>query len=246
MYGRPFLGVGTVATAGVLAATGLDPAVRLMAMAGASALVAGLIVIRATRMQRIEPEVSLVRHGLNQLTPLMRAVGAFLLLAGAVALVITQQTLRGIEAVGSGYVLRPLGAVSANSSRAIVWFHFTQTRGVGLAISPECTSTFIVAPILVLGAVLLVRRRISAIRVLTGVLAAAAVIVGGNQARIGVVATLIDHFGISIGYGLGHAIVGSLISLGFVAIAAVVLFRIVTRGATRLPAVPAAGAGDRR
>lgn len=155
------------------------------------------------------------------------------LLAGAAALVLGLATVRGWESVLAAALLRPVGAVSASESAAITWFQFDAQRAVGLAITPECSVALVLAPVLVLAAMLAGRRWIPLYRVFGGLAAAGAFIVAGNVVRIGTIAAMIDEYGIGVGYDLGHTVVGSLVSLAFVAAAVVVLFRIAIGGSRR-------------
>lgn len=147
------------------------------------------------------------------------------LLAAAVALIGWQATVRGWEALAASSVLAGVGAVGANPAAAIAWFQFDAERAIGLQITPECSAGLVLVPVLVLGAMLAGRPHIPMVRVAIGLLLAVGIIVGGNLARVGAIAAMIDGYGVQIGYDLGHTIVGSLISLVFVGVAMVVLIR---------------------
>lgn len=152
------------------------------------------------------------------------------LLAVAVALVAFQQSFRHLE-VGLASLLFSGGSVTTYAGPDdMVVFLLPGGRGFALEITPECTAAFLIAPFALIGAGMLLRRRIDPSRVLCGVALAALLLVLANQLRVGVIAGLVVAFGLEQGYQWGHLIVGSLISVVFLGISAAVVLVVVTSG----------------
>ncbi len=165
------------------------------------------------------PVEDLVRRG---------AMGA--LLAVAVALVAFQEGFRHLE-VGLASLLFSGGSVTTYAGPDdMVVFLLPGGRGFALEITPECTAAFLIAPFAVVGAAMLLRRRIDPFRVLAGVGLAGLLLVLANQLRVGAIAGLAVAFGLERGYEWGHLIVGSVISVVFLGISAAVLLAVVSYG----------------
>ena len=79
-----------------------------------------------------------------------------------------------------------------------------------------------------LGIGLAIPRKLALRRVCAGLAVAAALLVTGNLARIGLIAVMIRLYGIGTGYQLGHLILGSLLSVLCIAASLTVLTLIIT------------------
>jgi hypothetical protein len=86
----------------------------------------------------------------------------------------------------------------------------------------------LIVPLCVLGIGLAIPRKLALRRVCAGLAVAAALLVTGNLARIGLIAVMIRLCGIGIGYQLGHLILGSLLSVVCIASSLTVLTLIIT------------------
>jgi exosortase/archaeosortase family protein len=160
----------------------------------------------------------------------------FLLLL--VGLVARQYELRNLEARAAATVFR-LGTPTLAASHApIVYFGLGGTSAFGLTITPECSSTLLVAPVLLLGAALLWSRRMTVGRVLAAISVTAVILVAGNQLRIGLIAYLISLMGFRTGYEWGHLVFGSLVSIVFIGFS-LILFVMIVMGGRRADGQPA-------
>jgi exosortase/archaeosortase family protein len=151
-----------------------------------------------------------------------------LLAAIAVLLVVFQHRFRDFEAVVAAHLCSVVTPTLAAPGAPIVWFGLGTPNGFGLEITPDCSSALLIAPLCVLGIGLMVPRRLSLRRVWAGLTVAAALLVTGNMARIGLIAEMIHLYGLGTGYQFGHLILGSLLSIVCIATSMVVLTSIVT------------------
>ncbi|MDQ6874672.1 MAG: exosortase/archaeosortase family protein [Actinomycetota bacterium] len=154
------------------------------------------------------------------------AVGA--LLAVTLGLIVFQQEYRHAEAVLAAHIFSGTAAY-ASPHAAVVWFPGIK-GAFGLEITPECSSALLIAPFTFLGAAMLWRRRLPAGRVALAVTIAAVLLLLGNQARVGLIAALIYSIGLKNGYELGHLVLGSLLSITFIAISVAILVAVTTTG----------------
>jgi exosortase/archaeosortase family protein len=140
-------------------------------------------------------------------------VGTLVVLA--IALIIMNRAYRtGEMALASG-ILRVItsSGVYLAPQRQTVYFGLGTDHAFGLQMSPECTSAFLVLPLLVIGAIMISLRPRIAGRV-TGALALAAVaVILVNQLRILTLVGLIGWLGTDRGYYWGHTLLGSMVSI---------------------------------
>jgi exosortase/archaeosortase len=156
------------------------------------------------------------------------------LLAGvAVVLVVFQHQFRDLEAAFAAHVYSVITPTLAAPGAPIIWFGLGTSNGFGLVITPDCSSTLLIAPLCVLGIGLMVPRKLALRRVCAGLAVAASLLVAGNMARIGLIAEMIHLYGIGTGYQLGHLLLGSLVSIACIALSMVALTLIVTGRAGR-------------
>ncbi len=153
------------------------------------------------------------------------------LLAGlAGALLVFQQAYRHLEALLASAIFSGGGVATYTGNDAVVVFRLADGRAFGLEVTPECTSAFLIAPFAVIGAAMLLRRRLDPSRVLVGVALAAVLLLLANQLRLGVIAGLVTALGLDLGYQWGHLVAGSLISIGFIGVSAVVFVLLILSG----------------
>jgi exosortase/archaeosortase family protein len=96
-------------------------------------------------------------------------------------------------------------------------------------MTPECTSAFLLVPLIVVGALLIGLRPRIAGRVLASLGVAAVVLIVVNQVRILTMAALVGWLGTDRGYYWGHTMVGSVVSVFGGAIALVLFVWLATR-----------------
>jgi exosortase/archaeosortase family protein len=153
------------------------------------------------------------------------------LLAMAVALVCWHAAYRAMEIRIAAVLIGALtsSGVYAAPQRQTVYFGLGTGHAIGLRITPECTSAFLVVPLLAAAAAMLWLRP----RIIGRVLAAAgvgtAVLVLVNQLRLLTLVVLISGFGRERGYYLGHTLLGSMVSVFGGAVALVVFVWVATR-----------------
>jgi exosortase/archaeosortase family protein len=148
-----------------------------------------------------------------------------LLLAVAAGLVLAHTAYQSAEISLAGLLLRLFtsSGVSVAASQQTVYFGLGSANPLGLTMTPECTSAFLLVPLVVVAAVLVVLRPGIARRVLASLGIAGLVLVAVNQLRILTLAGLVSRLGTNDGYYWGHTMVGSLVSV-FGGAVALVLF----------------------
>ena len=170
------------------------------------------------------------RHaaGAAPATMRIRLVPMAVLAGIAILLVVFQHQFRDLEAAVAAQLCSVITPTLAAPGAPIVWFGLGTSSGFGLVITPDCSSALLIAPLCVLGIGLMVPRKLSPRRVCAGLAVAAALLVVGNMARIGLIAEMIHLYGIGTGYQLGHLVLGSLLSIVCIATSMVALTLIVT------------------
>lgn len=135
--------------------------------------------------------------------------------AAVVALIVMNRAYRtGEMALASGIlsVITSSGVYLA-PQRQSVYFGLGTDHAFGLQMSPECTSAFLVLPLLVVGAVMIALRPRIAGRVLGALALATLAVILVNQLRILTLVGLIDWLGTDRGYYWGHTLLGSMVSI---------------------------------
>lgn len=115
----------------------------------------------------------------------------------------------------SGGILRVITShgVYVSTQRQAVYFGLGGPRPLGLQMTPECTSAFLVLPLLLIGAVMIMLRPRITNRVLLALGAAALAVIVVNQVRILTLVGLVNWLGIQRGYYWGHTLLGSMVSV---------------------------------
>lgn len=167
----------------------------------------------------------------DRVNSVVRLSAAVLLLALTVALIVFQKEYRHLEAVLAAELFSNGGVQTyAVPDTGTVIFRLANQKVFGLEISPECSSAFLIVPFTAIGAAMLWRRRLHPGRVGLGVALSALLLVLCNQLRVGMIASLIDQFGLQDGYRWGHLVLGSLLSIVFIAASLALLLWIVVSG----------------
>jgi exosortase/archaeosortase family protein len=140
---------------------------------------------------------------------------AVVLLLGAVALVVWHRVYRTIEMQLAGGLIRLFTSdgVYVAAQRQSVYFGLGGETPFGLRMSPECTSAFLLLPLLLVGAVMILLRPHIARQVLGALGFSLVALILVNQLRLLMLVGLIDWLGTDRGYYLGHTVFGSLISI---------------------------------
>lgn len=145
----------------------------------------------------------------------LRVSGAIVLLSIAGAALYWNSAYRTFEANLAALTLAPFATGTGSSGTT---FFTQQPAGmIGLQITAECTALILIAPLIVLAAVLLVVTPASWTRVGLGIAAMWVVITIANEIRLALIGFLSSEWGIDVGYPLSHIYIGSVIGiLGFV------------------------------
>ena len=153
-----------------------------------------------------------------------RALAVVLLLLAA-GLIVFQRAYRTIEMTLAGGLIRLFTSdgVYVATQRQSVYFGLGGAHPFGLRMSPECTSAFLLLPLLLVGAVMIVLRPHITRQVLGALGIALVVLIIVNQLRLLMLVGMINWLGTDQGYYLGHTMFGSLISV-FGGATALVLF----------------------
>lgn len=156
--------------------------------------------------------------------PLNRVI-VIALIAAAAGLVLAHRAYRTAEIVLSGLLLDVLGSdgVEVVASRQTVYFGLGTDSPLGLRMTPECTSAFLVLPLLLVGAVMIALRPRITRRVLVALAVGGLAVVVVNQFRVLTLVGLVKWLGVDTGYYWGHTLLGSMVSV-FGGAAALVAF----------------------
>jgi len=166
--------------------------------------------------------------------PLAHRLLVVALSAAAVGLVVGHLAYQTVEVSLAGLLLRLFSSsgVYVAPSEQTVYFGLGTSHPLGLTMTPECTSAFLLVPLLLVGALLIGLRPRIAGRVMWSLALAAVILVVVNQVRILVMAGLVSWLGTDRGYYWGHTMVGSMVSVFGGAIALVLFVWLATRGDT--------------
>ncbi|TDP96551.1 exosortase P [Labedaea rhizosphaerae] len=153
------------------------------------------------------------------------------LIALAAALVFWQRLYRTAEVVLAGGVLRLTTGhgVYVADTRQTVYFGLGGDHPFGLKMTPECTSAFLVLPLLVVGAIMIALRPRITRQVLIALGVAALAVIVVNQLRVLTIVGLVNWLGTDLGYYWGHTMLGSMVSVFGGAVALVLFVWLATR-----------------
>ena len=138
-----------------------------------------------------------------------------LLCALLIGLFLLQAWFRGGEAILSSQVVAALAhtRTSAVPGQAVLYFGLGTRDALGLKITPECTSAFLIAPLVAVAAVMVRLRPAVTGRVLGALGLGVLLLIMTNQLRITVVVWLVQWLGPDSGYYWGHTLMGSAVSV---------------------------------
>lgn len=162
--------------------------------------------------------------------------GVFVVLAVAVALVVAERAYRMFEVQFAGVILRVVtsSGVYVAGERETVYFGLSGTDPLGLKMTPECSSAFMLIPLFLVTAVMMWFRPRNTRRLFFSLAISAIAVVLVNQLRVLAIAGLVHWLGVDRGYYWGHTLLGSLVSVLGGALALVLFVWLSTRG-TREP-----------
>jgi exosortase/archaeosortase family protein len=140
--------------------------------------------------------------------------------------------IRGWEALLSSEIVSLVTGTRTGVNPFLAIVSFPQPSGprTGLQITPECTSAFLVLPLLIVtGLVTWLRKRLT-FWPIAGLAVTTALLFATNQVRILAVVLLIRGMGFDEGYYWGHTMIGSLISVFGIGISLVIYVMFAVRG----------------
>jgi exosortase/archaeosortase family protein len=137
------------------------------------------------------------------------------LCAVLVGLFVLQSWFRAGEAALSSQFVAALAhtRTSAVPGQAVLYFGLGTRDALGLKITPECTSAFLIAPLVAVAAVMVRLRPAITGRVLGALGLGVLMLILTNQLRITVVVWLVQWLGPDTGYYWGHTLMGSAVSV---------------------------------
>ncbi|WP_141998592.1 exosortase P [Amycolatopsis cihanbeyliensis] len=141
------------------------------------------------------------------------AIGA--VLAILLGLVLVERAYRTLEITLSGAIISVISSneVHVAGGRETVYFNLGGDDPIGLRMTPECSSVFMLMPLLLVTSVLLWLRPRQAKRLIGSLLIAGAAVIAVNQVRVLAIVGLVDWLGVTEGYYWGHTLMGSLVSV---------------------------------
>lgn len=143
-----------------------------------------------------------------------RRMVAVALALGAATLVVFSFQVREIEARIGAFLAQVVTGHPASAIPGADFFYVLEqtSRTFGLTVTAECTSSYLVAPVLFIGGLMALGRRVSLNRVLIGVGLAASVLFALNLFRITMIAWATADYG-SNGFTWSHEVLGSGITV---------------------------------
>lgn len=135
--------------------------------------------------------------------------------AVAVGLVLAERLYRVFEVQLAGAILRVVttSGVFVASERETVYFGLSGDAPLGLRMTPECSSVFMLLPLFLVTAVMVYFRPGNAKRIFSSLVVSAIVVILVNQARMLAIVGLVNRFGVDEGYYWGHTLLGSMVSV---------------------------------
>jgi len=155
-----------------------------------------------------------------------RALFALSLAGGIVWMLVRADTVRAWEAHLAAWWMDPWvrRGTTAFEDTYMVWI--SENHLVGFQVTAECTAVILLAPLLALGAGLMLSTRVSWLRGILGIAASSLVMVLVNQARLALIALSTQQGGLEAGYEFGHRFAGSVVGIAGFAVGLIVLLAV--------------------
>ncbi|GAA4817453.1 exosortase/archaeosortase family protein [Nocardioides caeni] len=164
----------------------------------------------------------------HEVGPLARAgrwVFALSLVGAAVFGALQEARFRVLEAtIAQQWMGGPLEG-SVRRFEDLLYFPWVNGPAVGLQITSECTVILLIAPVVVVAAVLCALTRFQLLRVAGGLIAGVALLMIANQIRLLVIAFSVQTWGWA-GYDVSHKFVGTVIGLVGFTLAVLLMLRV--------------------
>lgn len=180
----------------------------------------------------------------------LRGLLGLALVVGGVVVMFNHDRLRTLETILAASLsssVTPGDMYVAPGGHSFFWAAATPAMH-GLRVTAECTSAFLVGPLLILAGLILASGRFGLLRALSATAVAGGILVLANQGRIVLIAWATAKWGVADGYQWSHTVGGSVV-VGVGVMLALVAFMIMlsvrrkrtaTRRSTHIPHTPKA------
>jgi exosortase/archaeosortase family protein len=147
--------------------------------------------------------------------PILRWVVPVILIGAGALVLTTIGRFRELEtALSRGIAQLITGTRTTDLLSAHVFYWALGTpRAFGLVIQSDCSSSWLVGPLLVIAGLLATARRLRAGRVMAGAVLAVGVMFASNLVRIALIVWATNRYGYQHGFWWSHVIVGSLFTV---------------------------------
>jgi len=169
----------------------------------------------AARGRRAAVRVGRAAAPMGRASRIAAFVVGFALFGSGIMIINFHRAVASIDATAVGWILQfiDIGEILVVSQNQAVYWAAGLPTMMGVQVTTECTSAFLVGPAMIVGGLIGLTGRFGAIRTLVAILFASIVVVAANWTRITLIAWATASFGIEGGYSWSHTIVGSLIAL---------------------------------
>ncbi|MFD8496103.1 exosortase P [Amycolatopsis sp. NPDC059657] len=142
-------------------------------------------------------------------------LSVFALVVAGVVLVLIERAYRVFEVHLSGLILSVITSSGTEvvGDRETVYFGLSGDTPLGLRMTPECSSVFMLLPLLLVTAVMVWFRPQNSRTLFTSLAIAAVAVVIVNQLRVLAIVGLVNWLGVDTGYYWGHTLLGSMVSV---------------------------------
>lgn len=143
----------------------------------------------------------------------LRGLLGLALVAGGVVVMLNHDRLRTLETILAASLsssVTPGDMYVAPGGHSFFWAAATPAMH-GLRVTAECTSAFLVGPLLILAGLILASGRFGLLRALSATAVAGGILVLANQGRIVLIAWATAKWGVADGYQWSHTVGGSVV-----------------------------------
>jgi exosortase/archaeosortase family protein len=155
-----------------------------------------------------------------------RVLFVLALSGGIIGMLVHAETVRAWEAHLAVWWMDPWieRGATAFEDTYMVWIG--EDHLVGFQVTAECTAIILLAPLLALGAALMLSTRVAWLRGVIGITASALVVVLVNQVRLALIGWTTQQGGLEAGYEFGHRFAGSVVGIAGFAAGVIVLLAV--------------------
>lgn len=180
--------------------------------------------LRRDRGPAATPAALPVRH--HRLDRAARVVFALALVAGIVWMLVQADVVRAWEAHLAAWWMNPWVDRGATAFEDTYMLWISENHLVGFQVTAECTAVILLAPLLAVGAGLMLSTRVSWLRGVIGITASAVVMLLVNQVRLALIGWSTQQGGLEAGYEFGHRFAGSVVGIAGFALGLIVLIAV--------------------